>query len=138
MDIYEILQTTDAKINFLKGLIRIAKCDGKVDETERIYFEQMAKSLGVDEPKLPMLNEFWNENEYLCVQFSSQREKNFFLIQAIQLCWVDGGYSEVEKNEIRKITKELAVSVEVLEAIEEWAYEGILWNRKSENLLNMR
>lgn len=137
MKVERILTTTNAKSNFLKGLIRIAKCDGVVDEDEFTFFQQAAQALGLGNMEVKELEHCWKEDEKIAVAFDTSKEKMFFFIQAIQLCWVDDKYTDVEKQEMRSIAKELGISFTALETVEKWAYEGIVWNKKSADLLEM-
>ena len=137
-DVNKILASKNAKMNFLKGLIRIAKSDGKDSESERIYFKQSAMVMELSEEEADTLEEIWNQTTEIKIQFDCTEEKMFFLIQAIQLCWVDGGYDEKEKEEMKKIASEMGISKEALEKVEAWAYEGICWDKKGEELLLLK
>jgi len=138
MEITEILKSKEAKLNFLKGLIRIAKCDGIVDEREFAFYKQTATVMGLDEESVDFLDYCREGTEKIEVSFEDGREKMFFLIQLVQLCWVNDEYSEVEKAEVRKLAKELEISLEALDQVEKWAYEGIIWNKRGEKLLDLR
>lgn len=135
MDIMEILQTREARINFLKGLIRLAKADGVVDENEFVFYQQAAISLELGEEEISALDKVKSEEHKIAFNFETDREKMFFLIQAVQLCWVDNNYSEAEQKELRTICQEIAISEEALMAVEKWAREGIEWNKRGETLL---
>lgn len=137
-DVNRILVTRESKINFLKGLIRIAKSDGKNSVEEKNYFRQSAFAMELAKEDADYLEDFWDEKDKIEIDFANSEEKMFFLIQAIQLCWVDGGYLESEKQEMKFIASELNVSEEALEKVEEWAYEGICWDRKGEALLQLK
>lgn len=138
MDTFEILRSNIAKINFLKGLIRIAKSDGVDDKAEIMFFQQAAEAMGLQEEEIEMVTETWHTDEKITVSFESSEEKMFFFIQAIQLCWIDNDYVENEKAEIREVAKELGISIDSIQKVEEWVYEGIVWNRKSEELLKLK
>ena len=137
MNVQEILVTKEARFNLLAGLIRLAKCDENIDNTEVVFYQQAAISFGLEEKFAEKLNDYWNGNDVIKVDFETRREKIFFFIQAIQLCWVDKEYVDKEREEVRKIAEELNIEEKVIESIEEWVFEGIVWNRKSENLLNL-
>lgn len=136
MDINEILTTESGRFNFLKGLIRLAKCDGYLDEKEFEFYQQAAYSMQLNDKDVKELNEIWNRNEKVSITFESSREKMFFLIQAVQLCWVDNSYTETEKKEMKTIAEEIGIERQALEKVEEWAYEGIQWSRRGEELLS--
>lgn len=135
MDIMEILQTREARINFLKGLIRLAKADGIVDEKEFAFYQQAAISLQLGEEEILTLDKIKSEEHKIALDFETDREKMFFLIQAVQLCWMDDNYSEAEQKELRTICQEIAISEEALKAVEVWAQEGVEWNKRGETLL---
>lgn len=138
MEINRILTSNNAKSNFLKGLIRLAKSDNINDEKEIAYFQQAAISLGISKEEQYLLNELWSSNEKIVLNFENTEQKMFFFIQAIQLCWLDGEYVKKEQQEIRKIAQELNISEDSIEQVERWAYEGIQWSRKGDALLSLR
>lgn len=137
MDIKEILQTKGARINFLKGLIRLANADGVVDENEFVFYRQAAVALELDEEEISSLEKIKSEEHEITLDFDTDREKMFFLIQAVQLCWVDNNYSEAEQKELRSICREIVISEEALKAVEAWAQEGVEWNKRCETLLEL-
>lgn len=138
MDINEILTTRASKINFLKGLIRLAKCDGNLDEEEFKFYQQAAYSMQLNDEDVEELNKTWNRSEKISLTFASSKEKMFFLIQAVQLCWVDNEYTEIEKKEMQVIAEELGIDRQALKKVEEWVYEGVEWNRRGEELLSLQ
>lgn len=94
MDIKEILQTKEGRVSFLKGLIRLANADGIVDESEFAFYRQAAVALELGEEEILALEKVKSEGQEITLAFGTDREKMFFLIQAVQLCWVDNNYSE--------------------------------------------
>lgn len=137
MDIKEILQTKEGRVNFLKGLIRLANADGVVDESEFAFYRQAAIALELGEEEIMALEKTKSEEHEITLEFKTNREKMFFLIQAVQLCWVDNNYSEAERKELRNICQEIAISEESLKAVEVWAEEGVEWNKRGETLLEL-
>lgn len=137
MNINEILTTNEAKQAFIAGLIRIAKTDGIIDEREAAFFQQAAYGIGLDDIAVRQIDELRKNSEKIEISFKTNTEKNFFLIQAVQLCLIDGTYSEVEQKELRDICIEIGSSLNTLEEIEKWAYEGIDWNKRGEDLLKL-
>lgn len=137
MNIKEILQTKEARISFLKGLIRLAIADGVVDEREFAFYRQAAIALELGEEDILALEKVKSDGNAITLEFETDREKMFFLIQAVQLCWVDNNYSEAEQNELRSICREIAISEEALKAVEAWAQEGVEWNKRGETLLEL-
>lgn len=137
MDIKEILQTKSARINFLKGLMRLANADGIVDENEFAFYRQAAIALELDEDEILDLEKVKSEEHEITLDFDTDREKMFFLIQAVQLCWVDHNYSEAEQKELRSICQQIDISEEALRSVEAWAQEGVEWNKRGEALLEL-
>lgn len=137
MDIKMILQTKKSRISFLKGLIRLANADGVVDESEFVFYRQAAIALELDEEEIIALEKVKGEGHEIMLDFGTDREKMFFLIQAVQLCWVDNNYSDSEQEELRNICREIAISEESLKVVEAWAQEGVEWNKRGEALLEL-
>lgn len=137
MDIKKILQTKKSRISFLKGLIRLANADGVVDESEFVFYRQAAIALELDEEEIIALEKVKGEGHEIMLDFGTDREKMFFLIQAVQLCWVDNNYSDSEQEELRNICREIAISEESLKVVEAWAQEGVEWNKRGEALLEL-
>lgn len=137
MDIKEVLQTKEARISFLKGLIRLANADGVVDESEFGFYRQAAIALELDEEEILELEKVKGEGHEIMLDFDTDREKMFFLIQAVQLCWVDNNYSDAEQKELRNICREITITEKALKAVEVWAQEGVEWNKRGETLLEL-
>lgn len=138
MDMNLILNTNMSKTNFLKGLIRIAKSDGVLDEREISFYNQVAVSMGLTNEEKMTIKDAWQTDTKITLKFDNSEQKIFFFIQAIQLCWMDESYTERERLEIRKLAEELGVSENAIIKIEDWALEGIQWNKKADNLLALR
>lgn len=132
----EILTTTDSKVNFMKGIIRITKSDGIIDEREKILFNQLITALNIPNEYLASINDCWDREE-IHISFDNNRQKLFFIMQAIQLGWIDEDYSEPEKREIRKMASELGISELSVEKIETWVLEGLDWTKKGDALIEL-
>ncbi len=137
MRVEDVLITEKSKLNFLKGIIRLSKCDGIVDEEEKNYIDQVALGFDLSDSSKKELEQCWNMNNSIEIKFETSIEKNFFLIQCIQLSWIDGNYSEEEQREIRKIAVELGVLEDSIVKIEKWVEEGLEWNKRGEKLLEL-
>lgn len=138
MEVNMILKTESSKVNFLKGLIRVAKCDTKREESEVCFFNQAALAMGLGDEILQEINSAWFEDIPIKIFFETSEEKMFFFIQAIQLCNIDGSYDAVEKAEIRIIANELQISVDAILKVEEWVEEGLAWNKRGDTLLELK
>ncbi len=144
MELTQMYLTEEERVNFLKGMVRMARVDGVVEEGERIFFRNLLVALAISEEDSTKLEsaldadmELPEVKSYLSVSFSTKRQAIFFLEEAIQLCYIDGVYHEKERAEIRLLTKELNISVETLEKVEKWVQEGMAWQAKGELLLSL-
>ena len=133
MNTYDILKTRNAKVNFLKGLIRVSMSDGVVPDVEKEFYRKSAYGLGLDDEAIAEIE----NSDYKEIVFETTEEKMFFFIQAIQLSWIDNDYCEAERKEIRKLADELEISVESIEKVEKWVEEGMEWNKKGDELLKL-
>ena len=99
----QLFQTTEAKMNFVKGLIRISKADGEISPEEQIFFIDAARGLGIPENDIAILPTVMTQTEEILLTFASRQEALCFLREALQLCMVDNDYSESEQKEIMKL-----------------------------------
>lgn len=131
----EILKNEIDKINYLKGLIRVSKADGVVEESEKMYFQLAATGLNLSEQIKENLQSYWEKEDGKALEFTDKRIALFFLQEAIQICYVDNKYDHLEKNEIKKIAEELNIDTDSLVSIENWVEEGYKWKAKGADLL---
>ena len=122
-----ILSTDEVKINFLKGIIRLAKSDGVVDPKELYYYEKTAHAIGLSKTHIDLIDNLWESDTEISIEFENEAQKEYFFEYAITLCFVDGEYSEAEKKEIQAMAEELNVDSEIIENITRRVSE----NRKS-------
>lgn len=137
MQINEILKTETAKRNFLMGLVFLAKVDGVVDETERTFFLNAASSLQLSSESVNEINSCWDKDNMPEIDFANKEEKLFFILEAVQLCSVDGGYTEKERLFIHELAKKLGLKRDSVEKIEAWVERGIQWQAEGNQLLKM-
>lgn len=139
MRVENALVSVEGRKSFLKGLIRVAKTDGTFDANEWEYYQQAAQYMELSETDIQELNNCCTvDNEKITLNFTTSSEKMFFLVEAVQLCWVNDEYSDAEKREIHQIAKEVGISKEALKAVEDWVYEGMEWNKRGDELLNLK
>lgn len=136
MDYREILQTTDAKKNFIKGLVRLAKADSAISAEEAQYFESAARSLGLDNAQMTEVSACIQSDRPIEVQLVSMEEKLLLFREGIQLCAIDEAYEESEKVEVRRMAHELGVTEELIQRIESWVDAGMKWRAKGDSLLH--
>ena len=132
----EVFKTQEDKVNYLKGLIRVAKCNGIVEPEEMEYFSLAAKKLKLDQESSSYIESLWHTKEKTDICFSSRYLAVFFMQEAFQLCIVDGTFDAEEKLEIAQIGDELGISKEDRERIHSWIMEGMEWRRRGEELVD--
>lgn len=133
IDVYDSI---DSRMNFMKGCIRLAKADGFMSEQEQQFFTNAANSLNIDGNNLQELLSLMGDNDAsINICFENKKQSLFFFNQAIQLCYVDGHYSDMERTEIRKMAGQLGVANEDIDKIEEWVLQGMAWVKAGEELL---
>lgn len=138
MDINNVLETNESRVNFMKGLIALAKIDGVVDENEQGFFVGAMNSLSIGENDIIKLSDqLVSSNIDKEILFNNKKQSLFFLKEAIQLCYCDSNYSEKERDLMKEFAEKLNVSEKTLKSIEEWALEGYMWSKKGEMLLEM-
>lgn len=131
-----ILETKEDKVNYLKGLIRIAKCNGVVEQEEMEYFSLIATGFELDKETIDSINKLWLSEEVINIQFSSRYIAVFFLQEAFQLCMVDDTFDEMEKKEIALIGDELGISKDDFTRLFFWAAEGMEWKKRGEEIIS--
>ena len=71
----QLFQTTEAKMNFVKGLIRISKADGEISPEEQIFFIDAARGLGIPENDIAILPTVMTQTEEILLTFASRNDK---------------------------------------------------------------
>ncbi len=135
MDINVILKNKTDKINFFRGLIRLAKCDCNVSLEEKEYFAAAAIQFELDSNDINNLNQCWDTSEEIEIIFSSKGIGYFFIREGIQLCSVDRKYDDAEKTEIKKLTQELDLDNDKVKMIEDWVERGMNWQMEGDKLI---
>ena len=131
-----VFETPEDKVNYLKGLIRVAKCNGVVEPEEMEYFSFISKGFELDPGTEAYLQSLWSSEEKISICFSSRYHAAFFMQEAYQLCIVDGIFDDQEKQEIRCIGEELGILKEDQERIYSWIMEGMDWKKRGEELVS--
>ena len=138
--IFEGLSSEKEKVEFVKGIIRLAKVDQKIALEEKSFLDELVVRIGLDSKYIPEFRKLLFSKDDLStikVSFDNKKKSILFLKEAIQLCKVDGEYHEKEKAEIDKIAKEMGVSANAVKEIEDWADKGIQWQKDGIKLLNL-
>ena len=131
----QLFQTNEAKMNFVKGLIRISKADGGISPEEQTFFIDAARGLGISEEDIAMLPAVMNQDAEIPLAFASRSEVLCFLREALHLCMVDDAYSDAERKEIMELAQAFSIEPERVHALETWVQEGIEWKARGDKLL---
>lgn len=135
--IKDVINTEESRINYLKGLIRVAECDNNKTSVEEEYINQIAETFGATQSEIWKAEDQRSNNDSESIHFETKQEKLLFLMQALYLCWLDDGYSNSEREEIVKISVELGIHESELAEIESWVKQGIEWMGAGAKLLGL-
>lgn len=126
---------------FIKALIYIATIDDELDEAEKAFFVEAGGKLGLTESDI---NKIYEEMTFgteelgqILAGIESAEVKNSLLSTLIDICYIDGKYSEIEKAGMAEICNMLDVDSKVLKKIEmeHWSEEGKQVLRKGMDIL---
>lgn len=135
--ISDVIKTEDSRINYLKGLLRIAGSDNNKTAVEDGYIYRMAEIIGASYSEIWQVEEAQENDELTVIKFDTKQEKILFLMQALYMCWLDDDYSDSERKEIFAIGDELGIESSVLKEIEAWVKHGIEWMRTGAELIGL-
>ena len=135
MNYEEILTTLEAKENFIKGLICLAKIDGVISQEEHQYFIDAAFHMGLTQQQVDKINDCIEKEDEIAIKFNSLGEKVFFLREAVQLCAIDVCYTSDEKKEVRRLAQILEVPSSILDEVEAWVEEGMKWKQQGDDMI---
>lgn len=136
-EIDDVLRTDQAKVNYLKGLARVALADGSTDLSEAGYFNEIAANIGLAPAAVENVEALWDSYSYVAIHFDTQREKIYFLMQAFFLAWADSDLSDSEIQEIQNMAIELGIDDILFKKIEDWVSEGVKWMNEGSELLEV-
>lgn len=138
INLNELLGSEESKLSFMRGLIYLAKADGEIDESEKVFFTQAAATLNMNENSMAQVNErIESADNELVLNFDDKKQSLFLIREAIQLCYVDGKYDDNEKSAIAEMSRQLNVSTSKVNEIENWVIEGINWSRRGESIIEL-
>ena len=135
--IRDVVKTEESRINYLKGLIRIAESDNNKTSVEEGYIHKIAEIFGATYSEIWKAESQNSDDASKEIYFETRQEKILFLMQALYLCWLDDEYTNLEKIEIIKISEELGVEASELVEIETWIKRGIEWMEAGAKLLRL-
>ena len=134
----EVYNTTEAKMNFMKGLIAVIKADQIIEESEEEFFYNFSKEFGLSERDINKLADLLASNDLdLSVDLQDYNQKIIFIKEALQLAYVDGIYHHHENEVIYALAEKLDLEKKVVRELEEWTSDGIKWYRKGLELFNL-
>lgn len=131
MELTEIITSKKDKTMLLAGLARVICADGTVTEFEKDFFNKLSLGLNLQNVEIEELR---NQT----ISFSKSYTSMYFLTQAVQLCYSDGSYDEIERIELLKICKEINITENALKEVEKWVEEGLEWKNRGMELLELR
>ena len=134
----DIIRTEDARINYLRGLIRIAECDENKTSAEEGYIYNIAELIGASYSEIWQAEDKEETDDSVEIKFETKQEKSLFLMQALYMCWLDDDYSDAERNEIFAIGTGLGIEKKEIEAIESWIKRGIEWMGTGAELIGLK
>lgn len=135
--IRDVVKTEESRINYLKGLIRIAESDNNKTAVEEGYINKIAEIFGATYSEIWKAETQNSDESSKEIYFETKQEKILFLMQALYLCWLDDEYSNLEKSEIITISDELGIEASELVEIESWIKQGIEWMEAGAKLLRL-
>ena len=133
----DVIKTEESRINYLKGLFRIAESDRNktVDEEEFIY--RTADILGASYYEMWEAENHLAQEELRKIHFETGKEKTVFIMQALYMCWIDDDYSDDERTEIIAIGDELGIDLPMIMKIESWIKQGMEWMRAGAEMIGL-
>jgi hypothetical protein len=144
INILEILNSQTSRINFIKGLIylsraqEISEAKKGIDPEERVFLRNAMISLGINEEEMGKLENLIDLDEInIDLVFDNKRQALFFLREGIQVCYVDGQYTQPEKDMIYNMGNLLGIDKGHIISIEEWVLEGIEWAERGNKFLEV-
>lgn len=137
LTIRDVINTQESRINYLRGLIRIAESDNDKSTVENGYIYKIAEIIGASHSEIWQAEKQQENNKLERIKFTNKQEKALFLIQALYMCLLDDDYSDAEREEIIAVGNELEVDLSEIEQIEAWIKQGIEWMRSGAELIGI-
>lgn len=137
LEVRDVINTEGSRINYLRGLIRIAESDNDKSMVEIGYIDKIAEIIGASHAEIWQAEKQQENNKLEGIKFTTKQQKVLFLIQALYLCWLDDDYSDAEREEIIAIGNELEINLSEIEQIEAWIKQGIEWMRSGAELIGI-
>lgn len=129
------LQKREDKVAYLKGMILLAKADGRIEKSEVEYINAAVVGMGLDESEKKEIDVMWNDEGECLIEFSDKANAAFFVQEALQLAYIDGNYDEKERIMIYSLGERIGLVKDEVKRIEAWVEEGVQWKKRGEILI---
>lgn len=136
--IKDIIKTEESRINYLRGLIRIAECDENKSPAEEGYICRIAEIIGASPSVIWQAEQQEESDDFSEINFKTKQEKSLFLIQALYMCWIDNDYSDAEREAIITLGINFGIDQTEIESIESWVKQGIDWMKAGSELIGLK
>lgn len=124
------------RVNFMRGLVRVSRADSVITVEEESFFINAAKGLEISESDISSLQiALSNPSQDLPVCMPFKQQSLFLIREALQLCYVDGHFSDTERLEVEKLGVELGIDTQEIDCMESWVLEGMDWVKRGEEML---
>lgn len=135
--LYDVFNTPESRVTFMKGCALLARCDGKVCEKEQEFLLDAAHALQLNEIQKNELYSLINGSGEVDIElrFDTRKQKILFLKEAIHLCHYDGFYDGAEKDQVIEMAQNMGVTSDVVDQIEAWVAESIDLGHRGEEML---
>lgn len=135
--IKDVIRTEESRINYLRGLIRIAECDENKSSAEEGYICRIAEIIGASHSEIWQAEQQEENDDFAEINFETKQEKSLFLIQALYMCWIDDDYSDAEREAIIALGINFGIDQIEIESIESWVKQGIDWMKAGSELIGL-
>lgn len=129
------LQKREDKVAYLKGMVLLAKADGRIEKSEVEYINAAVVGMGLDESEKKEIDVMWNDEGECLIEFSDKANAAFFVQEALQLAYIDGNYDEKERIMIYSLGERIGLVKDEVKRIEAWVEEGVQWKKRGEILI---
>ena len=134
----DVYPSQESQLSFLRGCVCLAQANGVIDDTERAFFTDAASGMGLSAELQQKVGEWLNSKlDPNDVVFDTKRQALFFIREALQLCYLDGHFSEEERSCLNGIRQRVGISRASFEYVEDWVKEGLAWRQEGELLLGL-
>ena len=84
----DVINTEDSRVNYLRGLMRIAESDNDKSTVETGNIDKIAEIIGASHSEIWQAEKQQENNKLEGIKFTTKQEKVLFLIQALYMCFI--------------------------------------------------